>query len=117
MSLSLFQQIEEMLRQSGSKNEIHAVLKQLLAAYENKTTDNAVAKSVSALLSEKRDKLLNNTMHPRTIRTGFHAIDEMLGGFSSNEFLVVGGRPAMGKTQLMVNLALNISQNMPVLYR
>jgi len=40
----------------------------------------------------------------------------MFGGFGLGEFIVIGGRPAMGKTQLLVNLSLNISQIIPVLY-
>jgi len=32
------------------------------------------------------------------------------------EYIVIGGRPAMGKTHLLMNLALNISTNVPVLY-
>ncbi len=116
MSLSLYQQIEELLRQSGSKNEIEAVLKQLLAAHENETVDSAEATSIAALLADRRDELLANEAVPGTIKSGFHAIDEMLGGLLSNEFMVVGGRPAMGKTQFLANLALNVSQHIPVLY-
>lgn len=36
--------------------------------------------------------------------------------FRRGEFVVIGGRPAMGKSQFMVNLAMNISINQPVLY-
>lgn len=50
------------------------------------------------------------------IKTGFQDFDEQFGGFSLGEFVVIGGRPAMGKTQLLVNLALNISQASPILY-
>jgi replicative DNA helicase len=50
------------------------------------------------------------------IKSGFNNLDALIGGFSPGEFVVIGGRPAMGKTQLCVNLALNISKNQPVLY-
>lgn len=116
MSLSLYQQIEELLRQSGSKNEIEAVLKQLLAAHENETADSAEATSIAALLADRRDELLAKATIPGTIKTGFHAIDQELGGFLSNEYVVIGGRSAMGKSQFMANLALNVSQTMPVLF-
>lgn len=48
--------------------------------------------------------------------TGFPQLDRLIGGFSEGEFIVVGGRPGMGKTQLLVNLSLNLSQTYPVLF-
>lgn len=57
--------------------------------------------------SENKDKL---------IQTGFKSLDEVIGGFSPGEFIVIGSRPAMGKTQLMINLTAHIAQTHPVLY-
>lgn len=50
-----------------------------------------------------------------TITSGFEEMDED-GVFQLGEYTVIGGRPAMGKTQLLVNLALNMSANVPVLF-
>jgi replicative DNA helicase len=45
----------------------------------------------------------------------FEAMDEEA-VFRRGEFVVIGGRPAMGKSQLMVNLAMNMSTRTPILY-
>jgi len=50
-----------------------------------------------------------------TIKTGIEDFDERIPLFRG-EYIVIGGRPAMGKTHLLMNLALNMSTNVPVLY-
>ncbi len=50
-----------------------------------------------------------------TIQTGIEDFDERIPLFRG-EYIVIGGRPAMGKTHLLMNLALNISTKVPVLY-
>lgn len=42
---------------------------------------------------------------PPGIRTGIRDLDDMLGGLHNEDLIVVGARPAMGKTAFMLNLA------------
>ena len=67
--------------------------------------------SISDLLSKQLEKIEGNFKDIEFIKTGFSDLDNLLGGFGANEFVIIGGRPAMGKTQLLINLALNISRN------
>lgn len=39
------------------------------------------------------------------LRTGFDELDRITGGLQSGEFIVLGGRPAMGKTTFALNVA------------
>jgi replicative DNA helicase len=41
------------------------------------------------------------------LSSGFHAIDDLLGGFNRSDLTIVGGRPSMGKTALATNIAFN----------
>jgi replicative DNA helicase len=50
------------------------------------------------------------------ISSGFTDLDKLTGGFSKEEVVVIGGRPGMGKTLLLINLALHISKTLPVLF-
>jgi replicative DNA helicase len=43
---------------------------------------------------------------PPGLRTGFRDLDEALGGILAEEFVVIGGRPGMGKSAFAVTLAL-----------
>lgn len=43
------------------------------------------------------------------LQTGFNRLDEMLGGLNGGDFVVIGGRPAMGKTALALNMISSIA--------
>lgn len=43
----------------------------------------------------------------QTFKTGFDSLDQRTLGFEGGTFNVIGGRPAMGKTVLAMNIALN----------
>lgn len=39
------------------------------------------------------------------VTTGFKELDRLLGGFQNGELIIIGGRPGMGKTALMLKMA------------
>jgi len=41
------------------------------------------------------------------INTGFHGLDDLLGGMQRSDLIVLAGRPSMGKTSLAMNIARN----------
>ena len=43
------------------------------------------------------------------VPTGFYEIDNLFGGWQKSEFIVIGARPAMGKTALMICMAMNMA--------
>jgi replicative DNA helicase len=50
------------------------------------------------------------------IPTGFHELDEVLGGLHPSDLIIIAGRPSMGKTSFALSMALNIAteQKLPV---
>ena len=74
------------------------------------------AKNIADLVAENIRQLNEETSQSSIIKTGFDEFDAKFGGFRLSEFIIIGGRPAMGKTQLLINLTLNISTTIPVLY-
>jgi replicative DNA helicase len=67
-------------------------------------------------LIELAEQLLQSEKKQNSILSGWKQFDEELQGFTLGEFIVVGGRPAMGKTCLFVDLASRLSESVPVLY-
>lgn len=43
------------------------------------------------------------------VPTGFHGLDQLLGGFHKSDLIVLAGRPSMGKTALATNIAFNVA--------
>jgi replicative DNA helicase len=66
------------------------------------------AEIMNRSLSRMKDKLEGNA--PEGLKTGFHAIDERLGGLVNGNMIVIGGRPSMGKTTYAMNVAENIAE-------
>ncbi|WP_414623825.1 replicative DNA helicase [Calothrix sp. CCY 0018] len=51
----------------------------------------------------------------RGVNTGFYDLDAVIGGFKPGKLITIAGRPAMGKSSFLGNLAFNISlhQHLP----
>ncbi len=66
---------------------------------------------------EKIDKLFHSSQSGVTgIPAGYKKLDEMLAGFQPSDFIVLAGRPSMGKTAFALNLARNaaVDHGIPV---
>ena len=119
MTQELQYKIESIINRNpqADDKEIVFQLKHLL--YETdlqRFTADKETKSISDLVAENMRKLCEGTYPNDMIKSGFDDFDRQLGGFRLGEFIVIGGRPAMGKTQLLINLSLNISITRPLLY-
>ena len=64
------------------------------------------------LLSDAFDRieeLRKNKGALRGLKTGFHDLDKKTAGFQKGDLIIIGARPAMGKTTFAQNLAYNIA--------
>lgn len=58
-------------------------------------------------------KVANGDVEPG-IKTGFYDLDEEIIGMSGGDFIILAGRPGMGKTALAMNIAMNVAEKYPV---
>lgn len=56
------------------------------------------------------EKLYENQGHLTGLATGFKDLDEMTGGLQKGDLFIVAGRPSMGKTAFVLNLAVNAAR-------
>ena len=99
-------------KDDASEQEIWLRIKQLCMHELQSLLPDTPPKNLAQLTEELfAGKKLQNSMP-----TGFQTLDRLIGGFSEGEFVVVGGRPAMGKTLFLLQTALNMSKKYPVMY-
>ena len=48
-------------------------------------------------------------VHVTGVPSGFYDLDEMTAGFQKSDFIVIAGRPSMGKTSFAMNIAENVA--------
>ncbi len=110
-------QIEKIVASTTSND--HEILLQLKQLIHEKEFQNIVVREsekIADLVDENLTMLLQGIKGQNIIKSGFNDFDIMFGGFSQGELVIIGGRPSMGKTQLLINISLNIAQQHPVLY-
>jgi replicative DNA helicase len=54
---------------------------------------------------ERFEKLSSADHELRGVRTGFKALDDILGGFQASDLIIVAARPSVGKTALALDIA------------
>lgn len=74
-------------------------------------------KNVSDLFHFEHQRLMRGNTRGNAIMTGFERLDNLTDGFDGGSLITIGGRTAMGKTTLAINIAHNVaSKGLPVLY-
>lgn len=74
------------------------------------TNDFVQAKDIIAQVLDDIEKQHNTSDHTG-VKTGFHGLDKITDGLQPGEYILIGGRPSMGKTAFALNIASNVSQN------
>ena len=72
--------------------------------------------SINELSNEIIQSIESKGLSKNIIPTGFKYFDQEFGGLSLGELVVIGGRPAMGKSLSVVNLVSNICEQESILF-
>jgi replicative DNA helicase len=116
MTTELQQKIEDIIAH-GQQVDDRAVVSQLKKLfYENENFTETDTKPIAELVAESLRQLKTETPQNGVFKTGFQDLDSLIGGFLPGEFVVIGGRPAMGKSTFLVDVSLNISKTVPLLF-
>jgi len=114
MKRDVLKRIVEIMDNAETEDDkITLQIKDLVLENRKWNSSEKISGSFSELFSEYI-KMPNNHSIETTVKSGFENFDKMFGGFSSGEFVVVGGRPSMGKTQVLVSICKTLSESTPV---
>jgi replicative DNA helicase len=75
----------------------------------------ANARHVADIVNEKLEEVFNCD-NKDLVNTGFKSIDKYLGAVELSDLVIIGARPAMGKSILALNIAENIAETKNVLF-
>jgi len=96
--------IEELPRQ-GIASVDQAIVDLMSIGNEAKKTVFSIRESLSLAHQYLSDTLDRNGLTGLT--TGLSDLDDLVGGFHDTDLIIVGARPAMGKTALLLNFAMS----------
>jgi len=103
--------IEQAYGDEGEVPEIVGNAEKELFSVTDRNVKNDLI-SLDDILSDTFDRLEELQKSGGSIRglkTGFHDLDHKTAGFQKSDLVVIGARPAMGKTTLAQNLAYNVA--------
>lgn len=94
------------LSSDGIELQIGEIIQQLEALKDNKS---ATSKSLSQIAKENKDKYFKNNESDK-MYLGFGWLDEMMGGLEGGDVIVIGARPAVGKSALVMQITSNLEK-------
>ncbi len=96
---------------NGKIEELVGEAEKKLFAVSNKTvkTDYSVLGDLLIDAYDRIEELHKNKGALRGLKTGFRDLDNKTAGFQNGDLIIVGARPAMGKTTFAQNLAYNVA--------
>lgn len=114
MKKKLAEEISEIIAiTKDDESFLSSKIEQLIEARKAKETIEHRTSDISTVFNDFLKSDLNLEYLP--IKTGWVNVDTSIEGFSPGEFIVFGGRPAMGKTVVLIDLIRRISLRDPVL--
>ena len=118
MRQDLKEKIEDIISNTSNANDqiIISQLEQLINEANSRSGVNRKSESLSDLVAKNLNQLKGTKQDENYISTGFESLDHVIDGFGLGEYVIVGARPGMGKTQFLINLSLNMSVDLPVLF-
>lgn len=107
--------IAQGLRHSIQTDGIGAIddaIRDLMDLTSTRTDDTADLKTTLIQTTEELDEIYTHGL--TGVTTGLTKLDDALGGLHDTDLTIIGARPSMGKTALMMSMALPAAGNVPV---
>jgi replicative DNA helicase len=117
MKFEIASKIQPILNDTSlSPQEVFHRVKKIINDTESQMYQPKESVSIAQLALDNLALMAKSPKNINVVKTEFSGFDHNFSGLGLGELVVIGGRPGMGKTQLVINLALNISTTFPLLY-
>lgn len=91
---------------SNLKVQIGAILKELEALQSGRESNS---KKLSEIVAENKDSYFREK-EVKPLRVGFDKLDDLLGGLEGGDMIVIGARPAVGKSAFVTQITSNLAK-------
>lgn len=99
-------ELTDIANEHGDIDEKIQAMQEIVLNIEPLSRSKAIRKH-----SDEADKTVLSILSTESkIPTGFFGIDQIIEGFSPEDFIILGARPSMGKTSLAMNIGINIAR-------
>ena len=118
LALETQEEIKKGVQEGNTSAQVHIDrINERLSALTNNTTSAKVSGFKEMIIAEceRIQEYIHNKKQWLGYDTGFEQINNIIGGLQSN-FMVIGARPSMGKTAIAMQMGLNISKEVKVLF-
>jgi len=108
--------LETSISGNSDENDIRLKIQLLLNSMDSKSENSNQTMHLSKLIESNLNNFLQPSPSISKLKSGLTRLDEKFGGLKAGEFVVIGARPGVGKTQFLVNIALQVSLEQPVAF-
>ena len=116
MEITLLEKIKQLINSENIEDiQLVKSLKKIIYDFDINSKLQGPSIRIADQFKENAKYLKDKLTNPYVYDTGFENLNQ-LAGFSRGELVIIGGRPAVGKTMFLVNLVSNLSEKLPVLY-
>ena len=120
MKSTIISSIENLIESANTDHLDESAFLLKMRMLLNSIDENSKIVNETIHLSELMESSMQNFLQPSLksfkLQSGLPSFDEKYGGLAAGEFVVFGARPGVGKTQFLVNIALQVSLNQPVAF-
>ena len=104
--------MQEKLVETGDIEELEELLLKGIDTLTNVTTTTQTSfTKISDIMYDLVEELEIDKGEIQGVATGFTEFDKMTTGLKGGDFVVIGGRPSMGKTAFALNLVMGVASN------
>jgi replicative DNA helicase len=108
------EKLTEILSEIKSADNPDEIIEKALIDFKGLLKDNVSVENFEGIVRSQLKELNELLKDPNIIKgisSGFYELDRLTNGFEGGELVVIGARPAMGKTAFALNIAYNVAKS------